>query len=194
MISDKDIANVALTRISADLITSLESDMSRRAVLCRELLPIYKRAILRLHPWSFALKRQELAQVSDQESMWKYTYAYQLPTDPKCLRVLESDADEYGVPWTIEGGYLVTDNETIIITYIADIEEPGLYDAQFVEVLAARLAWALAKPIAGDDKLLNDCRNEYLLLLGEAQATDGQEQTVNEGDQGANVLTDVRFG
>jgi hypothetical protein len=194
MVADKDIANLALTRIGADMITSLESDNESRAVLCKELLPIYKRAVLRLHPWSFALKRQALSRVSDQTGMWKYSYAFQLPTDPKCLRVIESDADKYGVPWTIEGGYLVTNNETITITYIADITEPGLYDAQFVEVLAARLAWALAKPIAGDDKLLEDCRSEYLLLLGEAQASDGQEETVNEGDQGANVFTDVRFG
>lgn len=194
MVSDKDIANMALLRISSQLITSLEADRSQRAVLCRELLPIYRRAILRNYAFSFATRRQQLAEVMGIENNWDYDHAYQLPTNPKCLRVLRSDADEYDIRWHVEGSYLLTNADGITIAYTADIDEPGLYDAQFVEVLAARLAWALAKPITGDAKLLEDCRNEYLLLLSEAQASDSIESTEDEGDQGADAFTIVRLG
>jgi hypothetical protein len=192
MVSDKDVANLALIRLGAQLITSLESDRSQRAILCREFLPILRNALLRNYPWAFATRRQQLAEVSGLDEMWDYSHAYQLPTKPKCLRVLKSDADEYDTRWKIEGAYLLTNAEEITISYTAEIEEPGLYDAQFVEVLAMRLAWAICRAITGDDEMVEVVRDEYLLLLSEAEASDSIETTEDEGDQGASVLDDVR--
>jgi hypothetical protein len=193
--SDTDICNIGLARIGEDLLTSYEADNSRRAMLCRKLYPVLKKAVMRNYPWAFALRRQSLAQVSGLEDVyWNWDYVYQLPTDPKCLRVLDTSQDDYGYRWVVEGSYLLTNAPTITIRYIAQIDEPGLYDSQFVEAMGARMAWALAKSITGDDDLVKDCRAEFLMLAGEAHASDSMETTEDEGDQGASELNDVRFG
>lgn len=66
-------------------------------------------------------------------------YAYRFPLPVDCLRLLRinaTEADEYRV----EQGYIYTDEGSVHIEYIFDQTDESAFDAQFTDVLAARLS------------------------------------------------------
>lgn len=57
--TDLECANGALTKIGASRITAL-AGTDHVSVTMNERLPICKKAVLRMHPWNFAVKRKKL--------------------------------------------------------------------------------------------------------------------------------------
>ena len=86
MASDVDIANSALNNLGASNINSLTED-SVAARICNQRYAFVRDAVFRAHPWNCLITRASLAQNSTAPT-WQYTYAFSLPTDPYCLRVL----------------------------------------------------------------------------------------------------------
>src|SRR3990167_1498027 len=105
---------MALTLLGEASITSLDDELdSARAI--KRLYTIALDAALRNHNWNFAQLRRTLARHSIAPE-WEFSYQYTLPTDPYCLRVLETslDTDE---PWGFEiayrASYAITRNATL---------------------------------------------------------------------------------
>src|SRR5687767_3376039 len=57
--SDVECANIALTKLGAAKITTL-SDTTETAIAANLCLGPLKKALLRAHPWNFAIKRKRL--------------------------------------------------------------------------------------------------------------------------------------
>lgn len=79
---------------------------------------------------------------------WEYRFT--LPTD--CLRVLEVNDSEQGdnrSPWIIEGDYLLTNQDTCNLVYIAKITDVAKFDPLFVDAFALSLAVRLTESIRG---------------------------------------------
>lgn len=186
--SDAEIASNALAILGDAPITSLADD-SDRGRLCNRLYTPTMREVLRAHPWNCAKVRVELAR-NATAPVWDFTYAFTLPNDPYCLRILETSLDEDGDEWQIEGRTLVTDVSSVKVLYIGEISDPARFDslceAAFVHRLAAKMAYAVTEHAA---KTV-DLWNLYAAVLKEARSIDGQEGTIRQYT--TKALTSVR--
>ncbi len=162
------IVNDALLEIGAERITSLDSDL-KRAVICKEQYPKVRDYVLTSHPWVFALKRVQLAQI-DEEVSFDFTYQYQLPSD--CLRVIKMD----GVDsiYKIEGDRLLTDESVVKIQYIQAITDASRFTHNFAFAVAYLLAAKICYPITQSRELVNDLKASFLNVIREARSIDAQ--------------------
>lgn len=186
--SDVEICSAALTLLGDEPITALSDDTARARLAARHY-PEVRDEILAAHPWNCALRRASLAQLAAAPA-WGYAYAYQLPTDPYCLRVLETEDDEVKEPWTIEGRTLLTDAGSVNLRYIARVEDvtdwPPLLASAVVYALAAKLAY----PVTGKASLADAMLKRAELELRRAKAMDGQEGSPRT--YRSTALTEVR--
>lgn len=170
--SDTEICNNALILIGQVLITSMTED-SKAARTCNFYYNIARKAVLRSHPWNFAIKRKKLASLPDAP-VFDFTYAFQLPSD--ALRILNTN--DKNDTWRIEGQTLVSYSSSVEVLYIADITQTGLFDDMFDEALAARIALAIAMPLADSRTIRSDMKELYKERMTEARSADGQEGSV----------------
>lgn len=148
--SDVSIVNLALQKLGAARITALTEDSpnARAANACYEAMRDLE---LRKHRWSFAIKRTQIAADATEPDFGPANY-FTLPAD--FIRLLEPDTSEnYNtLDWRIESNgtnrKIATDDAAPLnVRYIARIEDPTLFDAAFVEVLACRIAIQVCEQI-----------------------------------------------
>lgn len=185
MTSETEICSNALREIGDDPITSLVED-SERARLCNAFYAPTRDMVLRAYPWNFAIARQQLSRVSTSPA-FGFSYQYQLPTSPYCLRVLSLYED---LPWKVEGRKLLTDSSTAKIVYISRVSDPAQFDQMFADALTARLAARLAYPVTGSAQVARDLYTIYMDRLRDARSMDAQEGTPEEFD--SDTLIEVR--
>jgi hypothetical protein len=185
MTSQVDIANYALNLIGASNISSLTED-SKAARIVNQRYESVRDTVFRAHPWNCLIRRAELAQ-STTSPAFGYAYQYAIPTDPYCLRVLEFSNGSLSYPqdnmfsntggpvFVIEGRNLLTDEGTARIKYVARITDPQQYDANLIDVLAARLAMEVAYAISGSTTMVQLTSSMYESKLKEARFIDGTE-------------------
>lgn len=167
-----DIFNNALTALGEDRLIN-PGDTSDRAQLLEAVFPLMRDATLRAHPWNFALYRTTLAPASTAPA-YGYAKAYELPTDPWCLRVYEL-ADKH-IKYDVEGRKLLTDaGAPLHARLIVRVEEIGLYDPLCVDACALRLAWRVCYRLTENRALQQDIWTNYVSLLREARSVDAQE-------------------
>ena len=85
MAAPVDIANLALTLMGADPITSLD-DQVKRARVMKANYDLVRKAELRANNWAFAMVRASLPALVSVPT-WGFNLEYQLPVD--CLRVVQ---------------------------------------------------------------------------------------------------------
>lgn len=170
MTSAVQIANLALVTLGDDeALVELNSDTRAGRTILAVFEPL-RDAVLRAHPWNFAMTRASLPALIDPPA-FGYAYAYQLPAD--WLRFV--DPDEYQ-PYSIESGLLLTDAEPPFnIRYIRRVTDTGLFDAMFVQALATRIAWAVAQRLTGSAQIKADAERAHLAVMADAKKVDGQE-------------------
>ena len=181
MATEVSICSNALRKLGDDPITSL-TDNTERARLCNGLYEPARDAILRSHPWNFAITRTSLARLSNTPA-YGFSYQYALPTDPYCLRVLEMEYQDY--IFKVEhlagtGRVLLTDESTAKILYIGKIIDTAQFDSLFVDTLTAKLALDLAYPITNSVKVQENMFKILQQKLSEARSVDGQEGFIDE--------------
>jgi len=101
MSSSVQICNRALQRLGVKRITALTDD-SRNARACNVAYDSVRKALLRSHPWGFAVKRASIAADTVAPAFNKARY-FTLPSD--YLRLLPIDADQNlnSLDWIVEG-------------------------------------------------------------------------------------------
>ena len=114
MASKVQIANRALTRLGRSRITAF-SDNTDSAKLIDAIYEDVAEDVMSMGQWPSVVNRATLAQVATNPNHG-YDHQYQLPTDPKCLRVLTLDEAKPGDNhYSIEGDKLLTDLDTVKI-------------------------------------------------------------------------------
>lgn len=174
--SETQICNIALTRLGASTITSLD-DATQSARVCKTMYGPTRDALLREHPWNFAIKRVALAQ-STTTPAFEFSYQYSLPAD--CLRVIKLSEESYssGDPeYRVEGGFLLTNEGTVKIEYVAQITDTDLFDAQFSDCLSSRLAKEIAMTLTDNAQIAEQAAREYERKLSMARGMDAREGT-----------------
>lgn len=203
--SSVQLCNRALARLGESPVESIEAPTTDIGAQCAL---IYDDAVLELlaaHPWNFAVTRQELVVLPD-EPVFDWSYAFQLPTDPPCLRALDTSSDlSWGsnVPWPpptsglwqIErqgaDTVLMADENPMSLRYIAAITDPVKFSPHFRAALVAELAYQMAYAVTEKADMLDLWERRAKVALAKAKTLDGQEGRA--GSYLSTALIDVRF-
>lgn len=190
MTSKVKICNLALARLGINSITSL-TDNTIEAKMCNLMYDDVAKEVMADNAFSSTLFRQEL-NVTDNTPEFGFAYEYQLPTNPKCLRVL--NIDDYDAPgayaFNIEGDKLLADVTPVKIRYIGYITDSDAYDEQLKRCIISKLAADLAYTLTGSAPLAEALYTKYSRDLADAKSIDGQQgssQVIVSSD-----LNDVR--
>lgn len=200
--SELAIYNLALTRIGHEPMAST-TEIGKAGDRCRLHYPVMRDAVLAAHPWNFAIRRADLAALVFTPA-FEFDYAFALPTDPYCLRVLRTDWEANGyssaaiygfpgmhglypqmIPWRVES---VKVNDTLVrallcneatckIEYIARVDDVAQYSPLFVDCLAARLGAEIAMSLTDNQGVSKMAMDLYQMKLAEARIMDGFEGT-----------------
>ena len=180
--SDTEVVNESLTLLGETAITVLTENTDRARTMNRLYLPALDQA-LRSHDWNFARMRAMLARVAAVPE-FGYSFMYQLPQNPLCLRVLTTnltatEAWEIETFITADGSaeyrVIVTDATALEIRYIARVEAPTLWDPLFADAFVHELARRAAYPITRNATLVESLRGETETRWRAARSVDGQE-------------------
>ena len=165
------IVNSALIKIGTERIDSL-SDSNTRAIMANEQYAKIRDDLLMIHPWNFAIARASLS-ASVTAPVDGFEVKYALPSD--VLRVLSVNEDS-SIEWAVEeGGFLHTDEDTVLIKYIKQVTDTTKFSKTFEEVLALKLASDLCYAIKKDASHAKNLYDAYRYALSQARSFDAQE-------------------
>lgn len=173
-VSKVQIANRALQKLGTKRIESFTQD-APNARSVSAAYDMVRRAELRRHTWGFSIRRASIAADSSQTE-WGDWNRYSLPND--YIRLIRDDESGTQVDWKIEAGdtdagegrYIVTADESPLdVRYIADIEDPNMYDDLFIEAFAAKLALELCEEIKQSSSKKQSLRDDYADAIAEAK-------------------------
>ncbi len=143
--SEVEIVNSALNKIGAERINAL-TDENSRARLCANQYPIVRDALVRSHPWNFAIAYASLAEVTPTPSeVFDYGAVFDLPSD--CARVLSTDLGDEAKWEVVDQNYLACNATSVRIKYIKRVKDVTKFDDNFIEALAYALAADIAFPL-----------------------------------------------
>lgn len=171
MASVVDICSAALVSLGAQPISSL-SDSTDRARACASLWPIVRDDVLRDHPWNCAIKRTQLAALSDAPA---YDYAYQFVLPADFLRVVSVGADGYEEDHKIEGGKILADSSPLKLRYVYRNEAAETYDSQLTQAMVLAMSARLAYAITQSSGMESQRADMYARHMQRARAIDGQD-------------------
>jgi hypothetical protein len=146
--TDISICSDSLLMLGANALSSF-SEGTTAATVASRLYPNLRTSWLTAYPWSFTLKKVQLAQsVTAPTNEW--TYAYPLPSDriaaPRAVFSSSSTGVAPQNAYEIFGGELFTDLSTVYIDYQYDPGEAA-YPEHFVQLLKYVMAWHFAMPV-----------------------------------------------
>jgi hypothetical protein len=177
--SEVDICNIGLSRLGNGLQISSLTENIKAARLCNLNYTTIRDAALRAHPWNFAIRRAVLAQDATAPA-FEFSYRYALPDEPAyCLKIIRTsmEADGYPDDYRIEGRFLLSNEGSVSIEYIARITDVAQYDSQFVDVLAQMIAAELCAPLTENATMTKMLWDIYKAKLPESRTSDAQEGT-----------------
>ena len=179
MASSTDICNFALAHVGSKSIISL-NDEDKRARLCKQLYPLFRDEMLRGHPWNFAIGEAHLAELTAKPK-FGFTRIFALPADFLRLVNLQNRYIDY----RLEGGYLHSNEKTVMIKYVQRCEDSERFDPSFTLALSFKIAASLALSLADDNNLHNLMGDRHKDTLANARSMDAQENpaTVIHADE-----------
>jgi hypothetical protein len=158
--------------------------------LCDRLYPDIKRSTLMAYPWSFSMKKVQLARTINTP-VNQYKYEYQLPSDilGTIRNVYNSGAvgaNSY-TDWKIQGDKILTNEESVFIDYQFAVTE-NLMPSYFIQLLKYMMAWHLSGPITDQESKMSYWQSVAVGTPGEnnrggyfrtAMVIDGQGNTTS---------------
>lgn len=166
------ICNEALNMIGAKSIISFDEN-TENARRCASIYDSTRRALLRMHPWSFARKRMQLAPISTHPS-FGYAHAFPLPND--FIRIIDTG----NVNYEVEGLHILADSNLVNLVYVSDNKNEQTWDSLFSECMALYLVNKLAKPITGSNAEGDSAWQKLQNMLKQARAINGQERPAQD--------------
>lgn len=187
-LAEIDVWNMALDMLHEAPVSSPSEDTSVRLWFSRNFGQT-RDSEMRKFAWNFALARVQLA-ANVEVPAWRWRYRYELPGD--CLRMmaLRQDGALNGalIQYELEGDAILTDAPAPLkLRYIKRVTTTGLWDALFVDVVAAKLAAKMAHWLTGKSSYVQIAEQIYQQTLRDARRIDALEQFQEDLDQN-NVI------
>ena len=166
--SSIDIASNALLLIGDSPIDSFD-DPGAGAQVAANLYAEVKESALSCHPWSWALKEQELSRLTAQpDARTGFKYAFQIPTD--YIRVWKLMPHVY---YEIVGALIYSNEPALFLRYVADVAETAM-SASFVKALEYQLAAEFSIAVTEDEKKADMYEKRAIKQLAKASNIDSQ--------------------
>lgn len=163
---------MALNQIGAQSIESFD-DTTDNARRCAVLYDQTRRALLRMHPWSCAKQRIQLAPVAIHPA-FDYAYKFRLPRD--FIRLYDTGTTYF----EIENNHILSNLHVINLVYIYDNDNEETWDSLLVEAMSYYMAHKIAKAITGSNSESDSAWQELQMILKQARAINGQERPSQE--------------
>ena len=173
MASKVELCNTVLTELGASTITAL-SDSTEEAIKCNTLFDVLAKQVMSEGSWTSTIRRAELARITSTPS-FGYSYIFQLPEDPKCLKVLNINDVSADEPFEIEDDKLLTDLSTCKIRYIAYLTDTEDWDIYLEKAFLAKLKASLSYTITGSGTNTEKLELLYEKLMSDSLALNGQQ-------------------
>lgn len=194
MASKNSICNLALSNIGiSQFVTTIATEQSNEAVVCRQWYDICVEAALRDFDWNFARKRQTLALLTQDPPEGEWDFVYALPAECLAARRLAVPGNRnptraqripfeiaIGMDSDVDTEVLYTDLEDAVLIYTRRIVDPTLFDAQFVVALSYFLAAHIAMPLSVAPKLADQAQVYYQRSKSSARKSDFNEGTPDQ--------------
>lgn len=181
MASQVEVMNAAGAAIGATTRITDPDDNRTLARNIRAVWTIQRKAAIRHGAWNFAMKRAKLGATTGEP---KHGYAYQYPLPTDCLRLIEvHDLIAYQDFQVEQRAILADVAGPLNVRYLADIEQPELWDALFAEAFAYRIAWAIGTRIAGSTFDKEKVWRQYSDCVAAAKGVDAIESPHQIGDR-----------
>lgn len=171
-----DLYNRALDIIGTQSVQTI-ADTTNEARLCNRNYDNCRRAILRIHPWNFAITRVTLG-ASTGTPAFDFQYQYPLPTDLLRLTKTSMEIDD----WRVEKGLLLTDSTVVQIAYVQDVIDVSLWDPLCFDAVAHYLAWVLSYKITQSQTLKDQVFKDFNSILSKARFIDSTEDPKQDLD------------
>ncbi|MFT4271816.1 MAG: hypothetical protein QM578_12450 [Pantoea sp.] len=179
------VVNKALIKLGAEPLMS-ETDNNKASRTLEVIYDSLLDTLLRSYRWAFAIKRVELAALTDAPT-FGYSLQYQLPSD--FLRMDEvRDSTMLPVwhwfwqrnispPWQIEGRKLLTDIEAPLhLRYGSRVNDPSQWDSTFVEAFACMLAAEMCEAINQSSTKKQSAQQDFEAAIKAARAASAIER------------------
>lgn len=171
-----DICNLALSKLGESPIDGIDPNGTLPQRMCYLHYHPVRREVLCVNRWTFAVKHATLySSETVDENM--HAVPHTLPTD--CLRVLE-----VGTPgWTLRGRCIFCPAEQITLRYIADVEDPELFDPLFIDAFTCLLACKMCIPLINSSTVRQSLLEEYQrIALPQASHFNAVQEHSNDED------------
>lgn len=186
MAAKMDIVNLALANVSREPIQSL-TEPNSEAFQLRVHWDTALSAILRDHPWGFAMRRRQLAALA--ESPIGFTYAYAYPGD--CIQARRVMPAGEAASWRGQAAHpfeigrsqdgrhkaILTDLPGAALEYTTREVPCEEFDPLFANALAWRLAAEICLAAHADPQAHQAAVQTYSMQLAQAKAMDMRESS-----------------
>jgi hypothetical protein len=173
-----DICARALVMIGASPISSF-TDGSTEALVASNVYTDITEAFLTRHRWRFATTQQALSLLTNTPA-GRYTYAYQIPTDPATLQIISITVNDSVIPYARYKNYIYVDNyganSELVMDYIYKVEEQ-YFPPHFRLALEYELASVFAGSVARDSAMIKQFKELAERQLLVAKNIDSTETT-----------------
>ena len=184
-----EICNIALRRIGIRPVNNVDSDTSTAATELKAVWSLAVHSVLRGAEWNFAKKITPLAELKNEKALgWDYLYQY--PKDCTAFWSIENEnsirSGDIKNKWETllspetNQQAIATDVPQAYGRYTADVKDPTMWDSQFVDCLAWRVAMDVCQSLASDTGLFNKCAQMYSTCLSAAQTANKTERHNDE--------------
>lgn len=177
MATEVDIYNLALSHIGDAATVASVSEASVQRQICSRFYPQVLRTVLSKHPWSFALRREALVQVTNDSTTWLYKYA-KPNLHILSVAVLDAEANDdtsLGYAFRDLGDYIYCNVENAWLLFVFYQDDTGKFSPMFVDtvsyLLASRIAGPRIKGAMGRQER-NSQFQAYTVALAQATASD----------------------
>lgn len=185
-----EICNGALLLLGDETISDLK-ESGTRARLCANLYDSSRDAVLRMHPWNCAVKRQANLAPDSTPPAYGYAYAFTLSTDHLRLLAVESSTGYSLTDYVIEGRKILCDESTINIRHVYRNVNISEYDALLVDALQAYLAFKFAWPLTKSPSVKKEMGELFTNIYRLAKSVDALEEPFGSFGE-SSPLIDVR--
>lgn len=166
-ISEVSICNQALAEIGENAIANL-SENTKQAKYCNAIFNNFRRELLYMTPWRFALEEVECARSVDTPIL-DYLYKYKIPSDSIRLWKVDSDND-----YKVRQGNILTDNESCKIIYVKDQSDVSTWSPDFVAAFVSGLVYKIIWPISQSNTAQEKAYKVFLKVLQSAKTQNSQ--------------------
>lgn len=182
------ICNMAMGWLGTRSIAA-PTENSPEARACNKFYGPAREQTLRDHAWNFAEARVVMASIAVPAEYPEYSYAYAWPSG--CLRVLKVNNasggnEKFKIARSSDGSgrMILTNAETAVLVYTADVSDPATFDPLYVRALARRLAAdACPELLKGNMRKAQEQETYYLNEIHKAQARDAGEGEGEEAEE-----------